>query len=128
MPQPKKRKKNGKVVKQKHVEPSSTNQYARLAGAASTPRFRLASFQMRDTENRRARAQALSEGKADPFKEQEAEFGSRYGVGDKITNPLTKVTRRIVEVVAKDGEISYAWMTPTDTGFCSEKTMIAYGK
>lgn len=128
MPIAKKRKKNGKVVKQKFVEPSRNNPMARLAGAGNIKPFQKTSFEMRETENRRARAKALSEGKADPFKMQEEEWGSVYGVGDKVKNPVTKVVRRIVEVSSNKGEISYAWISDTDTGFCSEKTMIRFSK
>lgn len=128
MSKSKKRKKNGKVVKQKFVEPSRNNPMARLAGAGNIKPFQRTSFEIRETENRRARAQALSEGKADPFKMQEEEWGSVYGVGSRVKNPVTKVVRRIVEVSSKNGEISYAWISPTDTGFCSEKTMVKFGR
>lgn len=125
MPISKKRKGRGKNP----AVPSADNQVTRLAGARHNKEFmasmRKTNFEMRQTENRRARAKAQSEGKLDPFEEEQQRLGSHYKVGDKVKNSL-KGTRTIVEVQAKNGEISYAWQSLNDAGICSEKTMIKY--
>lgn len=130
MPVSKKRKRKGKVVTQKPYDPKQVNAYTKAMGASAQPEFqkemRKTNFETRERELRRERLKAMSEGKGDPFAEEQEFYGSAYKVGDQVRHFMKDEVRRIVEVQSQHGEIRYAWVSTQEAGVCTEKTMLKY--